>query len=51
MILSDPSINNNKCKLVMFEELQLDKNMFLTFSPILIEEIKKQYNDMIFQIK
>jgi len=25
--------------------------MFLTFSPVLIDEIKKQYDDMIYQIK
>jgi hypothetical protein len=33
------------------DEIKLTKNVFLTFSSILIEEIKRQYDDMIFQIK
>lgn len=51
-ILSQPSLLPiRKCQMALFEELQMSKNMFLTFSPVLIEEIKKQYSDMLSQIK
>ncbi len=33
------------------EAKQLMKNVFLTYSSILIDEIQKQYSDIIYQIK
>jgi hypothetical protein len=33
------------------DEIQLTKSIFLTFSGILIDEITKQYDDMVYQIK
>ena len=37
--------------MVMLDQIKLMKNIFLTFSGRLIDEIKKQYDDMIYQIR
>lgn len=43
--------SSDKCMLAHLDSIKLMKNIFLTFSGRLIDEIKKQYDDMIYQIK
>lgn len=44
-------ISKEKCVMAYLDEFHLMKNIFLTYSGILINEIQKQYNDMLYQIR